>query len=140
MFTGLSNKINQILYKKFKVFSFFLLRFGLGISFILHGSDKFPLPPENLMKFFNFGPILSSFVALSEISSGVMLIVSGFINKKVGNYLTRLSAFIIVIIMICAFYFAHSDWFINSKLFKSEQIFLLLIGIFFLVNGNEIKK
>ena len=85
-------------------------------------------------------PILSSFVALSEVSSGFLLIVSGFINKKIGNYLTRLSAFIIVVIMICAFYFAHSDWFINSKLFKSEQIFLLLIGIFFLVNGNEIKK
>ena len=140
MFIKIINKFNQIVYKKFTVFSFFLLRFGLGISFILHGNDKFPLPPENLMKFFNFSPLLSSFVALSEVFSGILLIISGFINKKLGNYLTRLSAFIIVIIMVCAFYFAHSDWFINSKLFKSEQIFLLLIGIFFLVNGNEIKK
>ncbi len=140
MFIKLASKFSHIIYKKCTVFSFFLLRFGLGISFILHGSDKFPLPPENLMKFFNFGPFLSSFIALSEVFSGILLITSGFINKEFGNYLTRFSASIIVIIMICAFYFAHSDWFVNSKLFKSEQIFLLLIGIFFLINGNEIKK
>ena len=140
MFIKLASKFSHIIYKKCTVFSFFLLRFGLGISFILHGSDKFPLPPENLMKFFNFGPFLSSFIALSEVFSGILLITSGFINKEFGNYLTRFSASIIVIIMICAFYFAHSDWFVNSKLFKSEQIFLLLIGIFFLINGNETKK
>ena len=39
--------------------------------------------------------------------------------------------------MSFAFYFAHQDWFINSKLFTSEQIFLFLIGIYFLIVGNK---
>ena len=29
-----------------------LLRLGLGISFILHGAGKFPLPPERMVTWF----------------------------------------------------------------------------------------
>jgi hypothetical protein len=39
--------------------------------------------------------------------------------------------------MIGAFYIAHADWFITTKLFTSEQIFLLAIGLFFAIKGNN---
>ena len=39
--------------------------------------------------------------------------------------------------MVCALNIAHRDWFITTKLFTSEQIFLLTIGMYFLVVGNK---
>ena len=118
------------------IYSEFLLRIFLGIAFIIHGYDKFPLPPATLIKYFGFSPHLSSFVAISEFSAGIFIIFSGFINSYLGNLLTRISALIIVVIMIFAFYYAHKDWFFNQKLFTSEQIFLFILGVYFLINGN----
>ena len=91
------------------------------------------------MNYFNFSPLFASFIAISEISSGVFIIFGGFIKKPIGNIITRLSALIIMVIMICAFYFAHKDWFINEKLFTSVQIFLLLVAFHFFINGNKYK-
>ena len=118
------------------IYSEFLLRIFLGIAFIIHGYNKFPLPPATLIKYFGFSPHLASFVAISEFSAGILIIFSGFINSYLGNLLTRISALIIVVIMIFAFYFAHKDWFFNQKLFTSEQIFLFVLGVYFLINGN----
>ena len=56
---------------------------------------------------------------------------------NIGVFITRLSAFSIFVIMIGAFYLAHSDWFINENLFKSEQIYIFVLSIFFLINGNN---
>jgi hypothetical protein len=39
--------------------------------------------------------------------------------------------------MVFAFSIAHLDWFITTKLFTSEQIFLLGISIFFLIKGKD---
>ena len=60
----------------------------------------------------------------------------------VANLLTRISAFSIIIIMISALIIAHSDWsiFIGERgkvLFASEQLFLLTLGLYFLVKGNN---
>ena len=123
--------------KSLNFFSLLLLRLGLGIAFIIHGKSKFPLPPKNLIDFFGFSPFLASFVAVSEVIAGFTLILGIFIKSHIGNLLTRASALVIVIIMCFAFYFAHKDWFINSKLFTSEQIFLILIGFYFMINGNK---
>ena len=46
------------------------LRLGLGISFIIHGSDKFPLPPSKLIEYFGFHPYLASFRPSSVPSQG----------------------------------------------------------------------
>ena len=89
------------------------------------------------MEYFGFSPFFASFIALSEVLAGLMLIISFFLKSFIGNLLTRVSALTIVVIMIFAFYLAHKDWFINEKLFTSEQIFLFVVGIYFLVNGNE---
>ena len=131
----IDNEINAFS-EGFFIYSEFLLRIFLGIAFIIHGYNKFPLPPATLIKYFGFSPHLASFVAISEVLAGVLIIFSGFINSFLGNLLTRISALIIVIIMIFAFYFAHKDWFFNQKLFTSEQIFLFILGVYFLINGN----
>jgi uncharacterized membrane protein YphA (DoxX/SURF4 family) len=108
-----------------------LLRLVLGISFIFHGLGKFPLPPQKLIDYFGFSPELASFVAISELGAGILLIFGGFFKGHVGNLVTRFAAGVIVIIMTFAFTLAHSDWFITPKLFMSEQIFLMIIGSIF---------
>ena len=115
----------------------FLLRVGLGVAFIIHGYKKLPLPPQKLMDFFDFSPLLASLVCISELGAGILLIAGGALSSYIGSLLTRISSLIIVTIMSFAFYFAHQDWFINSKLFTSEQIFLFLIGFYFLIVGNK---
>ncbi len=131
----IDNEINTST-KGLFIYSEFLLRIFLGIAFIIHGYNKFPLPPDTLIKYFGFSSHLASFVAISEVLAGTLIIFSGFINSFLGNLLTRISALTIVIIMIFAFYFAHKDWFFNQKLFTSEQIFLFVLGVYFLINGN----
>ena len=121
----------------FEALASLLLRFGIGIAFIIHGYAKFPLPPAGLIEYFGLSPLLSSAVAISEVGSGILLIISGFIKGPIGNFLTRLSAFTITIIMINVFAIGHPDWFFTTKLFTSEQIFLFLISLYFVIKGNN---
>ena len=130
----LDNKINKI-FSKIEFLAPWLIRFGLGIAFALHGLGKFPLPPQGLSNF--LGSSLASFVAISELGAGILLILGGFLKGYVGNLVTRFAAGIIVIVMTFAFTLAHSDWFITPKLFMSEQIFLMIIGLYFFVKGNN---
>ena len=121
----------------FEALASHLFRFGIAIEFIIHGLNKFPLPPEALIEYFDLSPGLASFVAISELSAGIILIIGGFIKNPYGNILTRLAGLTIVIMMINIFAIAHQDWFINSKLFTSEQIFLFIGGIYFFIKGNK---
>ena len=107
------------------------------LAFVIHGYKKFPLPPQNLIEYFNFSPFLANFVAISELSAGILLIIGGFIKDYLGSLITRFGALNIVIIMLFALGLAHRDWLITPKLFMSEQIFLLLIGLYFLIRGNK---
>jgi len=132
----LDNQINKYL-SNVQFLSPWLIRFGLGIAFSIHGLSKFPLPPEALIKYFGFSPFLASLVALAELGGGLFLIIGGFIKGPVGNLITRVSALTITIIMINALALAHRDWFITTKLFTSEQIFLLIIALYFLIKGNK---
>ena len=54
-----------------------------------HGYGKFPLPPQKLIDYFGFSENLASFVALSELSAGVLLILGGFIKSYMGDLTTR---------------------------------------------------
>jgi uncharacterized membrane protein YphA (DoxX/SURF4 family) len=132
----LDNQINKYL-SNVQFLSPWLIRFGLGIAFSIHGLSKFPLPSEALIKYFGFSPFLASLVALAELGGGLFLIIGGFIKGPVGNLITRVSALTITIIMINALALAHRDWFITTKLFTSEQIFLLIIALYFLIRGNK---
>jgi len=133
---NLNTKVNNF-FSNFDALASLFFRFAIGIAFIIHGLGKFPLPPQGLIDYFNLSPALASLVALSELSAGLILIISGFIKNPFGNLLTRLVGFMIVIIMINIFAIAHSDWFITTKLFTSEQIFLLIGGVYFLIKGNQ---
>lgn len=133
---SIDNIMNAIM-SHFYHLSPWLLRLGLGISFIFHGLGKFPLPPQKLIDYFGFSPELASFVAISELGAGILLILGGFLKGHVGNLATRFSAGVIVTVMTFAFILAHSDWFITPKLFMSEQIFLMIIGLYFFIKGNN---
>ena len=122
----------------FEALASLLIRFGIGIAFIIHGYAKFPLPPAGLVEYFGLSPALASFVALSELLSGIILIVSGFLKNPIGDTLTRFAGLVIVIIMTNIFIIAHPDWFITQKLFTSEQIFLFIGGFYFLIKGNKV--
>ena len=115
----------------FEALASLLLRFGIGIAFIIHGYAKFPLPPAGLVEYFGLPPALATFVALSELLSGIILIVSGFLRNPIGDTLTRFAGLVIVILMTNIFIIAHPDWFITQKLFTSEQIFLFIGGFYF---------
>ena len=119
-----------------------LLRLGLGTSFILHGIGKFPLPPERMVTWFEsmgymYPEIVTSMVAVGEVAAGAGIILGGLVSSHIGNLITRLSGGAVVIIMIGAILIAHSDWLITKKLFMSEQIFLLILGLFFSIKGNN---
>ena len=133
---NLNNKINNF-FSNIDALASLIFRFGIGIAFIIHGLGKFPLPPQGLIEYFGLSPALASTVALSELLSGLALIISGFIKNPFGNILTRLSGLNITILMINILVFAHKDWLFTTKLFTSEQIFLFIIGLYFLIRGNR---
>ena len=136
--------MNQILSKFNNFFSNFealgplLFRIAIGIAFIIYGIGKFPLPPAGLIEYFDLSPFLASVVAISEVSTGIILIIANFIKNPFGNILTRLAGLNIVVLMVCIFAIAHRDWFITKQLFTNIQIFLLIGGFYFLVKGNKI--
>ena len=124
-------------FSNFEALGSLFLRFAVGIAFIIYGIGKFPLPPEGLTDYFGLNPFIASLVAISEVSSGLILIIAGFIKNSIGHTLTRLAGLNIVILMVCIFYVAHRDWFITKQLFTNIQIFLLIGGLFFLFKGNN---
>ena len=133
----LITKINNF-FSNFEALGSLFLRLGIGIAFIIYGLGKFPLPPEGLMEYFGLSPFLASLVAISELVTGIVLIISHFIKNPIGHTLTRLAGLNIVILMVCIFAVAHRDWFITKQLFTSIQIFLLIGGFYFLFKGNKI--
>ena len=126
------------LFSNFEALGSLFLRLGVGIAFIIYGLGKCPLPPEGLIEYFGLSPFWASLVAISELATGIVLIVSHFIKNPFGQTLTRLAGLNIVILMVCIFAVAHRDWFITKQLFTSVQIFLLIGGFYFLFKGNKI--
>lgn len=143
------NSFFNFLFSPFYNYLHLLLRLTLGISFFLHGFGK-------LSRIDGFSSYLESqeiilpkmmtyFVTWGEILAGIGIIISGLMLTKLpslSNFLTRLSAASIIIIMICALTIAHSDWniFIGERgkvLFASEQLFLLTTGLYFFIKGNH---
>ena len=95
----LNTKLNNF-FSNIDVLASLIFRFGIGIAFIIHGAKKFPLPPQGLIEYFGLSPMLASTVALSELLTGLVLIISGFIKNPFGNILTRLSGLNITVLMI----------------------------------------
>ena len=130
-------------------YAHFLLRITLGISFFLHGYGKFKII-DGFASFLGsqgilYPKLLTYLVAWGEMLAGITIIIGGLLINSLpilANLLTRISAFSIIIIMLCALIIAHSDWsiFIGERgkvLFASEQLFLLTLGLYFFVKGND---
>ena len=126
-----------------------LLRLGLGIAFFLHGYGKLPISDGFIGYLDSKGVPLAEaaayLVAWGEILAGLGIIVGGILAKpmvQLGHLITRVSGGAIGVIMIFALLIAHSDWGIffgerGSVLFASEQLFLLLLGTFYAIRGNN---
>ena len=126
-----------------------LLRLGLGIAFFLHGYGKLPISEGFVGWLSSKGVPMAEtaayLVAWGEILAGLGIIIGGLIINKMselGHLITRVSGGAIGVIMIFALLIAHSDWGIffgerGSVLFASEQLFLLLLGIYFAIKGNK---
>ena len=136
------NNLLESIAKPLAPISPWLLRLGLGTSFILHGIGKFPLPPERMVTWFEsmgyMNPeIVTSMVAIGEVAAGAGIILGGLLSNHVGNLITRIAGGMGGVIMIGAILIAHSDWLITKKLFMSEQIFLLILSAYFAIKGNS---
>ena len=88
---SIDNILNAIM-SNFYYLAPWLLRLGLGTSFVFHGLSKFPLPPQKLIDYFGFSSELASFVAISELGAGILLLLGGFLKGHVGNLVTRFAA------------------------------------------------
>lgn len=137
---SISNYLDNVA-KPFQVLAPWILRLVLGVSFILHGWGKLPLPPEKMVPWFDSmgiaaPEIIASLVAIGEVGAGAAVIVGGFLGS-IGHLITRLGGGAVVVIMIGAFYLAHPDWFITQKLFMSEQIFIFALGLYFAIKGSN---
>ena len=130
-------------------YAHFLLRITLGISFFLHGYGKFKII-DGFASFLGsqgilYPKLMTYLVAWGEMLAGITIIIGGLLINSLpilANLLTRISAFSIIIIMLCALIIAHSDWsiFIGERgkvLFASEQLFLLTLGLYFFIKGNN---
>ena len=127
-------------------------RIALGLAMFLHGYKKLPAPymmeeQHRMVTWFEsiFIPmpeVFVSIVILVEILGGVGIIFGGLIGlfaSQAGHFITRISAFFLVILMFNVFYIGHPDWFAwpPIKLLTSEQIFLFVLSIYFLIRGNK---
>jgi len=86
--------------------------------------------------------VFVSIVILVEIFGGVGIILGGLIGlfaSQAGHFITRISAFFLVILMFNVFYIGHPDWFVwpPIKLLTSEQMFLFVLSIYFFIRGNK---
>lgn len=151
----LNNKLDSIA-KPFMGVAPWLLRLGLGISFILHGLQKFPLPPEGMVRWFEslgiiWPELITSLVALGEVFAGLAIIVGGLLVNR-GHLVTRIGGGAVAVIMIGAIYLAHSQWFADfltpfeedgvtrpgyKHFVYSEQMYLLILGTYFAIKGNK---
>ena len=132
-----------------KAYANCLLRIGLGLSFFLHGYGKVPINEGFVgwlvSKGISSASVVAPLIAWGELLSGLGILLGGLIGTRaaiLGNLVTRLSGGTIGVIMIGAIIIAHSDWgfFIGERgsvLFASEQLFLLLLGIYFAIKGND---
>ena len=128
-----------------------LLRLGLGIAFFLHGYGKLPISDGFIGYLDSKGVPLAEaaayLVAWGEILAGLGIIVGGILAKpmvQLGHLVTRISGGAIGVIMIFALLIGHSDLGIFFEkdedgfvLFASEQLFLLLLGTFYAIKGNN---
>ena len=106
------------------------LRLSLAATFVYHGVMKFPIegPVAGL-------PVPIVWVlAIGEIAAGALLIVGAFGR----DMLTRLGAYIVIVVMIGAIVLVHAKNGFNVMNGGMEfQLLMLVTGIYLAAKGNE---
>lgn len=106
------------------------LRLSLAATFIYHGVTKFPIE----------GPMMGLpvpvmwMLAIGEIVAGVCLIAGAF-GKEI---LTRLGAYIVIVVMIGAIALVHAkNGFSVMSGGMEFQILMLVTGLYLAAKGND---
>ena len=117
---NISNYLDSVA-KPFEGLAPWILRMVLGVSFILHGLGKFPLPPEKMVTWFeSMGiaapEIVASLVAVGEVGAGAAVILGGFLGGA-GHLVTRLGGGAVLVIMM-----EHFIWLMLTGLSRKNYL------------------
>ncbi len=106
------------------------LRLSLAATFVYHGVAKFPIEGPMM----GLPVVVVWLVALAEIAAGALLIAGAF-GK---DLLTRLGAWIVIVIMIGAIVLVHAKNGFNVMNGGMEfQILMLVTGLYLAAKGND---
>ena len=73
---------------------------------------------------------------MTGLFGGGLITAWDFINGLLGDIFTRRSAKVIAVYIVVTFLLAYQNWFITTKWFTSEQIFLFGLALYFLLKVN----
>lgn len=121
-----------------------LLRASLAGVFLFHGLQKFIVPGiEGFAGMMGMPVAIAAAVALAEVLGGAGIIAGATIRGRLGDLVTRLSGLAIAPVMIGAIAMVHwGQWsFVASQSHPMGgmefQVVLLLLGVYFVIRGNE---
>ena len=121
-----------------------LLRVSLASVFLFHGLQKFLVSGiEGFAGMVGLPLAIAATVALAEVLGGAGIIAGATIRGRLGDLVTRLSGLAIAPVMIGAIAMVHwGQWsFVASDSHPMGgmefQVMLLLIGLYFLIRGND---
>jgi len=138
---SLNNKLDNIA-EPLQFLGQWLLRAPLGVVMIIHGLGKFPPPAEGFANMLAASGIplpslTATLVCLGEIGAGAGVIIGGMLGASLGHLVTRLSGGAILVIMVGAYLIRHSDWLWTVQMVDTMQFFLLTLGTYFAIKGNN---
>ncbi len=116
------------------------LRLSLDSVFLYHWLGKFPHLTQ-MAEMMQMPAALLGMVALAETSGAVFIILGGFLK----DWMTRLGALLLIPVILGTIFMVHwPQWsFVASETHPMGgmefQVTLLLIQLYFLVNGNRVK-
>lgn len=126
------------------LYAHWLLRFSLASVFLFHGLQKFlGAGIEGFAGMMGMPVAIAAAVALAEVLGGAGIIAGATIRGRLGDLVTRLSGLAVAPVMIGAIGMVHwGQWsFVASQSHPMGgmefQVVLLLIGMYFLIRGND---
>lgn len=121
-----------------------LLRIALASVFLFHGLQKFLVSGiEGFAGMMGLPVVIAGLVALAEVLGGAGIIAGATLRGRFGDLVTRLSGLAIAPVMLGAIAMVHwGQWsFVASQGHPMGgmefQVVLLLLGVYFLIRGND---
>ena len=110
-----------------------LLRLSLATTFIVHGYPKL-VDPSGLISM-GLPNFIAYLVGPFEFFGGVMLVIGALAHNEKFNYITKIGALLIAIIMLGAIFVVHlgDGWKGNEF-----QVLILAVCLLFIFKGNKV--